>query len=61
MTTAMALGQMGNFLVGAVRKQIRNGHFVPLKPATIRRKGSSKPLIDTGQMMNGVTYVVEDK
>lgn len=28
--------------------------FAPLKPSTIARKGSSKPLIDTGDMMRSV-------
>ena len=32
--------------------------FVPLKPATILRKGSSKPLIDSGQLRQAATGVV---
>lgn len=35
------------------------GFFTPLKPETIARKGSSKPLIDTGQLLNSVTYELE--
>ena len=31
-----------------------------LKPATIRRKGSSQPLIDSGAMRNAITFVVDD-
>jgi hypothetical protein len=41
-------------LEAAVKKKILTGHFAPLKPATIRRKGHSKPLIDTGQMYDSV-------
>ena len=32
--------------------------FVPLKPATIKRKGSSVPLIDEGQLRSSATAVV---
>jgi hypothetical protein len=35
----------------------RNG-WKPLSPATIRAKGSSQPLIDTGSMRRAITYVV---
>jgi hypothetical protein len=44
---AMAL--LGAWAVGAIKATItRDGHFVPLKPATIKRKGSDKPLIRLG-------------
>lgn len=33
--------------------------FTPLAPATIKAKGSSKPLIDTGQLRQSVTYQVK--
>lgn len=42
----------------AMRARITNGPFVPLKPETIRRKGSDKPLIDSGQVRRSLTYVV---
>ena len=35
-------------------------NWAPNKPSTIRRKGSDKPLIDTSQMRNAITYVVTD-
>lgn len=43
-------------LEAAVKENITAGGipFIPLKPATIKRKGSSKPLIDTGAMRRGV-------
>ena len=56
-----ALGQLGEMAKGDVQSEIRNGDFVPLKAATIRRKGSSKPLIDTGQMVQSISWVLEDK
>lgn len=36
-------------------------HWPPNSPATIKRKGSDKPLIDTGAMRNAITYVVRTK
>lgn len=33
----------------------------PLKPATIKAKGSSATLIDTGALRNAITYVVRKK
>jgi hypothetical protein len=30
-----------------------------LKPATIRRKGFAKPLVDTGHMLNSIDHEVE--
>lgn len=50
---------LGEISVAEVRKYLRNGDFTPLSPATIKRKGSSKPLIDTGQLRNSVTYEVK--
>lgn len=55
------LEMLGVVAVGDVQSEIRNGSFTPLAPETIKRKGSSKPLIDTGNMMQSVTYVVEAK
>lgn len=40
---------------------LESGHFAPLKPATVARKGSSRPLIDTGSMLNSITYAVRRK
>ena len=40
---------------------IVNGGFEPNKESTVKRKGSSKPLIDTGTMRNAVSYEVVKK
>lgn len=62
MSVATALRQLGAMAAGMVQKYIRNNDtFKPLKPATIARKGSSKPLIDTGQMIQSVTYELRPK
>lgn len=55
-----ALGLQGQ---NAVRAKLNTGPFAPLAPSTIaarRRRGkrSVKPLIDTGQLRNSITYVV---
>ena len=49
-----ALELMGEGIRGEIQNEINNGSFAPLKPATVRRKGFDKPLIDTGHMVNSV-------
>ncbi len=61
MTTETALGQLGALAVGAIQKSIKSGDWAPLAQATIDRKGSSKPLYDTGQMLQSTTFVIEPK
>lgn len=41
-----------------VKDYIASGSFTPLKQKTIDRKGSSKPLMDTAEMMNSIGYEV---
>lgn len=53
-----AFNQVGAAAAGVVQREIVEGSFVPNKPATIRRKGSSKPLIATGAMRQSVTFIV---
>lgn len=48
----------GEAIKGQLQQSIRDTNDPPLKPATIRRKGFSKTLIDTGQMINSVDYLV---
>ena len=45
----------------AVKNYIRQGVPPPNSPVTIARKGSSTPLIDTGSMLNSITYEVRKK
>lgn len=49
--------------IGLIAQNAIQNYIVELKtppnaPATIERKNSSNPLIDTGTMLNSVTYVV---
>ena len=60
-TPQIALRQLGAMAVGKVQRYIRAGHFLPLKQKTIDRKGSSAPLIDSGQMIQSMTFEVGEK
>lgn len=54
-----ALTRIGLYVVGQLQKNIaEGGGFKPLHPETIRRKGSSKPLIDTGQLRRSIASEV---
>lgn len=59
-TERQALELVGAWLANAIKGRIVSGPFAPLKPATIARKGSDKPLIDTGQLKNAVTFIIVD-
>jgi hypothetical protein len=62
MSKETAYKQLGAMAVGKVQAYIRQGdHFKPLKEATIKAKGSSAPLIDTGQMIQAISYEVGKK
>lgn len=47
---------MGVRMVGQIQARIAKRIPPPLKQATIDRKGSSVPLIDTGQLRASITY-----
>lgn len=49
----------GMYVVGLIRQRMANGIPPPNSPYTIARKGSSKPLIDTSQLRNSITYMAE--
>ena len=52
----------GAFLEGKIKEKITEGDpsWASLKPETIKRKGSSKPLIDTGKLRASITHKVEN-
>ena len=46
----------------ACKKYITDGtNLAPNAPSTIARKGSSVPLIDTGALLNSITYEIRGK
>lgn len=53
------LNALGAKAAADVKNTIRQGIPPPNSPETIRRKGSSKPLIDTGQLVNSITWIVQ--
>lgn len=53
-----ALALAGDAIAGQLRQQIIDTNAPPLKPATVRRKGFAKPLVDTGHMLQSVDYEV---
>lgn len=55
-----ALERLGLRRKAEVQKRISAGIDPPLKQSTIDRKGSSKPLIDTGQLRSGIDYEVKE-
>ena len=50
---------VGIMVVADIQEYMITAKFTPLAPSTIKRKGSSKPLIDTGQMRQAITYRVK--
>lgn len=58
---AEVLNSIGAFTKGRMQKEIRDGEFEPNAPSTIAKKGSSKPLIDTGRMRQSIVYVIKQK
>jgi hypothetical protein len=53
-----ALDIVGAAIAGQLRQSVIDTNDPPLKPATIRRKGFAKPLIDTSVMINSIDHEV---
>lgn len=53
---SIANQRIGAFCAQKIREAIRSGSYAALKPATKKRKGSSKPLIDTGLLIGSVDF-----
>jgi len=53
------LKKIGVQATNDITKKIDTTYYPPNSPFTIAKKGSSKPLIDTGQMRASVKYVIE--
>lgn len=65
-TIQRGLEQIGIVATNAVKRLIDAGDFAPLAPSTLYRRqhrkdaprSGDKPMVDTGQLRNAVTYVV---
>lgn len=55
------LNQMGVLGVSLVQEKITSIQDPPNAESTIRKKKSSKPLIDTGNLRQSITYIIEDE
>jgi hypothetical protein len=55
-----ALGQMGKAIEDQIRDAIKAVTSPPLAPATVKRKGFDKPLIDTSNMWRSVDSAVKE-
>jgi hypothetical protein len=58
-SASVGLEQLGNLYVAKIQKEIADGIDPALSPITIAIKGSSVPLIDTGQLRSSITYHVD--
>jgi len=59
MSIRKALKILGLAMKTQIVRRIDKGIEPALKPATIARKGSSKPLIDKGQLKQSITFEVQ--
>ena len=57
-THDQALKLLGVWIQGEIQKNIANGIAPPLADSTIAAKGSSTPLIDTGQLRSSIAHRV---
>lgn len=55
-----ALDQMGEGIGGQLRESVLQTNSPPLAPATVKRKGFDKPLVDTSHMINSVDHEVTE-
>lgn len=61
MSAEQILNQIGVFVKDLIQTEIVDGDFTPNAPYTIAKKGSSKPLIDTGRMRQSVQYIITER
>lgn len=59
LTKQQLLARLGAMMVGGIQARMSGGIPPALTSATIARKGSSVPLIDTGQLRSSITWVIK--
>jgi len=60
LTQEMALHRLGTLFVAQIQNRIASGISPANAPATVARKGSSTPLVDTGFLKSSIEYSIED-
>lgn len=58
--TTLFMSKIGAFIQGIVLKSFRENDWQANSEATIKRKGSSTPLIDKGQLIQSITWDVRN-
>jgi hypothetical protein len=59
-TSRSKIQEFGARLVEMIKQEIIKTTTPPLARATVMRKGHEKPLVDTGEMLNSVSYVIRE-
>ena len=54
----LATAKNALFAEGAIKRDIAAGRFEPNSPMTVKLKGSSRPLVDSGVLMLGITHLL---
>lgn len=58
MSAQQAYENLGTFVVQKIKKTIASGNFAALNPQTIKKKGHSKPLMDTHSLYESINYEI---
>jgi len=53
--------KIGIWYKGKIQETFRTGSFEANKPKTVAKKGSSRPLIDTGRLRQSIDFEVNDE
>jgi hypothetical protein len=56
--TEKELTNVGQYAENKVKRRFTDNDWAPNAPSTIARKGSDKPLIDTGALRSAITFVI---
>lgn len=60
LTIEKGLSLLGVSIVRRIRRRIRSGLTPPLAASTVKQKGSNVPLIESGQLVNSITWTLEE-
>lgn len=60
LSLARALDNLGQWAAAQVKASIAAGIMPENAPSTVKQKGSSKPLVNTGRLLNAITHKVVD-
>lgn len=61
LSASQALELTGQKMTGIIQRKIVDGPWTANAPVTIRRKGSDRPLIDTGRLRQSIRHIVRRK